>query len=68
MGARRSLTLITLCEEAECVHLSNKIGHASPSTEPETHNQDPDHDERVQGVHGGPAWQEEWRLLSGILQ
>ena len=60
--------LVALGEEAEGVHLPHEVGHARPSAEPEADHQHPPHHEGVHRVHRRPAWQEQGRLLGGILQ
>ncbi|KAG5550448.1 hypothetical protein RHGRI_015419 [Rhododendron griersonianum] len=62
------IALVALGKEPECVNLLHKVGHASPSAEPEAHHQNPDHDEDVHHVHGRPAGQENRRLLCCVLQ
>lgn len=62
------LALVALGEKPEGVDLSDEVGHASPSPEPEPDHKNPPHNEDVNGVHGGPAGHEEWRLLRSILQ
>lgn len=49
------LALVALSEEAERVDLLDKIGHASPSSEPEPHDKHPYDDEGVDGEHARPA-------------
>lgn len=63
----RRLALVALGKEAECVDLPNEISDASPSSEPETHNEYPNHDEGVDRIHGHPTPHEGRRLLGRIL-
>lgn len=60
--------LVALGEEPEGVDLVDEVGHAGPPADPEADHEHPPHHEGVHRVHRRPAWQEQGRLLGGILQ
>ncbi|KAK2414624.1 auxin transporter protein [Trifolium repens] len=62
------LALVALSKKPKCVNLSNEVGHTSPSTKPKPNHQYPYHNECIENIHCCPAWHEERRFFSSILQ
>lgn len=59
--------LIALGKESKSVNLPDEIGHASPSSKSKANYQHPYHYKCVYHIHGCPAREEKWKLLSRIL-
>lgn len=68
-GSRHRLqrALVALGEEAECVNLVNKVGHACPSTESKSDHQDPTNYKCVDCVRTNPSAYEPWWWFHRIL-
>jgi len=62
------LALVTLGKEPKSVNLLDEVGHAGPSSKPKPNHQNPHHNECIEHIHCSPAWHEDRRLLSSILQ